>query len=235
MQNIPIFTGVHGMASLILKEIPTSGRAYVLVRSVWKDDLAGLLAEGRAFCRAAGAETVYGSWDCRTLPAEHAYDVWELTLAREDLPQPTQPLALTPLSGENGGDYLSVYNCCFQALPGHASYDQRDLQRLLGKSLAFLVYRQGVPAAVAEVGENRLEAIGVLPAFRGLGYPLALAVLQRLPGPTLTVRVASTNGPALALYRRIGFGAARTVSRWWRLSEIPFATEESCGILTDRN
>ena len=58
MQNIPMFTGVHGMATLILKEIPVSGMAYVLVRSVWKDDLAGLLAECRDFCRAAGAEVV---------------------------------------------------------------------------------------------------------------------------------------------------------------------------------
>ena len=65
MQNIPMFTGVHGMATLILKEIPVSGMAYVLVRSVWKDDLAGLLAECRDFCRAAGAEAVYGSWETR--------------------------------------------------------------------------------------------------------------------------------------------------------------------------
>ena len=58
MQNIPIFPGVHGMATLIVKEITTSGLAYVLVRSVWKDDLAGLLAEGRDFCRAGGGAAV---------------------------------------------------------------------------------------------------------------------------------------------------------------------------------
>ena len=217
MQNIPIFTGVHGMATLILKEIPTSGLAYVLVRSVWKDDLAGLLAEGRDFCRAAGAETVYGSWDARTLPAEHAYDVWELTMDRDALPQPPEALPLTPLTAENGRDYLAVYNRCFAGMPGHASYDHRDLQRLAGKHLAFLVYRDGVPAAVAELGENKLEGLGVLPEYRGLGYPLALTALARLPGPTLSLRVASTNTRALALYHRIGFGGEKIVSRMYRL------------------
>ena len=49
MQNIPIFTSVHGTATLILKEIPVSGLAYVLVRSVWDGDLEGLAAEGAAF------------------------------------------------------------------------------------------------------------------------------------------------------------------------------------------
>lgn len=217
MQNIPMFTGVHGMATLILKEIPASGLAYVLVRSVWKDNLAGLLAESRDFCRAAGAETVYGSWDCRNLPAEHAYDVWELALDRDRLPEPSEDVVLTPLTARNGSDYLSVYNRCFAKMPGHASYDHRDIQRLQGKDLAFLVYRGGIPAAVAELGENKLEGLGVLPEFRGLGYSLALTVLRRLPGPVLTLRVVSTNSRALSLYRRIGFGGEKTVSRMWLL------------------
>ena len=83
--------------------------------------------------------------------------------------------------------------------------------------MAFLVYRDGVPAAVAELGENKLEGLGVLPEFRGLGWPLALTALARLPGPVLSLRVVSTNERALALYRRIGFGGAQVVSRVWRL------------------
>ena len=62
MQNIPIFTGVHGMATLILKEIPVSGYSYVLVRSVWKDNLPGLLAEAVVFCPGGGALAVFPSY-----------------------------------------------------------------------------------------------------------------------------------------------------------------------------
>ena len=136
---------------------------------------------------------------------------------RDRLPPPPEPLALTPLTARNGPDYLAVYNRCFGKLPGHASYGPKDIQRLQGKDLAFLVYRDGVPAAVAELGENKLEGLGVLPEFRGLGWPLALTALARLPGPVLSLRVVSTNERALALYRRIGFGGAREVSRVWRL------------------
>ena len=82
MQNIPIFTGVHGMATLILKEIPVSGYSYVLVRSVWKDNLPGLLAEAAAFCREAGAKAVFASYECYDLPARHVHDVLEFTMDR---------------------------------------------------------------------------------------------------------------------------------------------------------
>lgn len=216
MQNIPIFTSVHGTATLILKEIPVSGLAYVLVRSVWDGDLEGLAAEGAAFCRQAGAREVYASYEQTILPAPHSHDVLEFTMARSRLPA-VEPVTLTPLSADNGADYLAVYNRCFAAMPGHASYDRRDIQRLLGQDSAFLVYVEGVPAAVVELGENRLEGIGVLPEHRGLGYPLAVTALARCPGPTLSLRVVDTNHRAIALYRRIGFRQTKVVSRWWRV------------------
>ena len=61
------------------------------------------------------------------------------------------------------------------------------------------------------------EDIRVSGLTGGLGWPLALTALARLPGPVLSLRVVSTNERALALYRRIGFGGAREVSRVWRL------------------
>ena len=56
MKNIPMFTSAYGIATLILREIPWSGSAYVLVRSVWNDQTAALLEECRGFCRAVGAK-----------------------------------------------------------------------------------------------------------------------------------------------------------------------------------
>ena len=216
MQNIPIFTGVHGMATLILKEIPVSGYSYVLVRSVWKDNLPGLLEEAAAFCREAGAKAVFASYECYDLPARHVHDVLEFTMDSRRLPE-VAPVPLTPISKENGRDYLAVYNRCFARMPGHASYDEKDLSRLLEQGGAFLVYRGGTPAAVVELGENSLEGIGVLPEFKGLGYPLAVTALKRLPEPTLFLKVVSTNHRAIRLYQRIGFAETKVVSRWWEL------------------
>lgn len=216
MQNIPMFTGVHGMATLILKEIPVSGYSYVLVRSVWKDNLPGLLEEAAAFCREAGAKAVFASYECYDLPARHVHDMLEYSMDARRLPE-VAPVPLTPLSKENGADYLAVYNRCFAQMPGHASYGEKDLERLLGQDAAFLCYRGGTPAAVAELSEHSLEGIGVLPEFKGLGYPLAVTALKRLPGETLFLKVASTNHRAIRLYHRIGFAQTRIISRWWEL------------------
>ena len=48
MKNIPIFTAVNGTASLILQEIPISGKAYVILRSVWTTAEALLTPELQA-------------------------------------------------------------------------------------------------------------------------------------------------------------------------------------------
>ena len=218
MKNIPIFTAVNGTASLILQEIPISGKAYVILRSVWTTAEA-LLEECRQFCRAAGAETVFVSYGTEPLPAAHAYDLIAMTCPKASLPQPRQTVELIPLTPENGGAYLEIYNRCFRQVPGAATYGQRDLRRLYGKDLAWLVRRQDAWAAVAEIGEEGLEAIGVLSPFRGLGFDLAATVLRLVPAEMLRLKVAGTNRRALELYARLGFSAERVVSRWWRLQE----------------
>ena len=89
MKDIPIFTGENGVATLILREIPHQQRAYVMLRTVWR--LQPFLSECRAFCRMAGAESVYvtGQEDLSGLPFVHAMERW--TCRRAALP----PLAAT--------------------------------------------------------------------------------------------------------------------------------------------
>ena len=219
MKNIPIFTASNGLASLILREIPYSGRAYVMVRAVWRGETAALLEECGQFCRAAGAETVFASDGLEPLPARHAYDMVELRCRRADLPVPDRVLPLEPLTADNAAAYLEIYNRCFRDLPGARAYDQTDIRRLLGKNLAFLVRWQGNYAAVAELAEGGLAGAGVLPEFRGqgLGRELVLTVLHRLETPEVTLKTASTNAAALSLYRRLGFGQTQITSRWWQL------------------
>ena len=197
MKNIPVFTAVNGTASVILQEIPYSGKAYILIRSVWTT-AAALLEECCQFCRMAGAEQVF-------------------TCEKAALPQPRRPVVLEPLTPENGGDYLAVYNRCFREVPGAATYGQRDLKRLYDTDCAFLVRQDGVCAAVAEICEEGLEGIAVLPEFRGLGYDLAAEVLQMVPSVTVRLKVASTNERAIALYERLGFVRETVVSRWWKI------------------
>lgn len=215
MKDIPVFTGAHGIATLVLKEIPWSGCGYVIVRSVW-DDAAAFLEECLGFCRACGAEQVYASYGAAELPAPHAYDMVELQMKKSELPK-GEPLAIQELTKETGPMFLDVYDQCFRNVPNAASYSEKDVGRLLGEETAYLVFRDGVCAAIAEISKEGLEAVAVLPQYRGLGYDLTRTVLELVPSVTLKLKTASTNGKALRLYERLGFRQTAVLSRWWKL------------------
>ncbi len=217
MKDIPLFTGRHGIGSLVLKEIPVSGRAYVLVRGIWNGETEAFLQECVGFCRSAGAETVYASYETAELPGIHAYDMLSMELEKANLPRPTETVELESLTRKNGQAYLEIYNRCFRDVAGAASYGKQDLERLYDKGCAFLAKVDGTYAAVAEISEQGLEGIAVLPLYRGLGYELALTVLPMVPRKTIRLKTASTNENALALYRRLGFDSVEVVSRWWRI------------------
>lgn len=216
MKNIPVFTSPYGIATLILREIPWSGSAYVLVRSVWNGQAAALLEECRGFCRAVGAESVFAAYDAEELPAEPAYDMIRMARPKAGLPEPGK-LELAPLDRENSAAYLEIYNRCFITVPSAASYDQNSLEPLYGEDLAWLAKVNGQYAGVAEISKEGLEGIAVLPEYRGLGHDLALAVLQMVPSPVLRLKVASTNTRAIALYQRLGFIPECVEKRWFYL------------------
>ena len=138
MKNIPVFTSSYGIATLILREIPWNRTAYVLIQSVWNDQKAELLEECRGFCRAVGAEQIYATWGLEELPAEPVWEMQIMSRPKAGLPVPERPLALEPLTRENSGEYLRIYNACFREVPCAASYDQASLEPLYGEDLAWL-------------------------------------------------------------------------------------------------
>lgn len=217
MKNIPVFTSAYGIATLILREIPWNGTAYVLIRAVWNDEKAALLEECKGFCRAVGAEQIYASWELEALPAEPAWEMLLMTRPKAGLPETEKPVDLEPLTKENGEDYLRIYNTCFRSVPCAASYDRSSLDPLYGEDLAWLAKVDGVYAGVAEISKTGLEGIAVLPEYRGLGCDLALSVLDMVPSTELRLKVASTNYRAIALYERLGFTCMGAEKYWWRL------------------
>ena len=218
MKDIPMFTGTHGLASLVLKEIAVSGRAYVVVRAIWNGQTEAFLQECLSFCRAVGAEQVYASYEVEKLSAVHAYDMIAMEMEKVNLPQGS-PVELEPLTPENGQAFLDIYNTCFRDIPGASTYGKADLLQIFEKDCGFLTKKGEKYAGIAEISETGLESLAVLPEFRGLGYHLALAVLPMVPRKTIRLKVASTNKKALSLYTRLGFVETATVTRWYQLTE----------------
>ena len=217
MKDIPIFTGEHGVATLILREIPHQQRAYVMLRTVWR--LQPFLSECRAFCRMAGAESVYvtGQEDLSGLPFVHAMERW--TCRRADLPPLVEPVDLTPLDDSNRETFRTLYNRLFAQIPNAATCTPQEVERIQREERAALAVVEGQIAGLAQWTDGRLEAIGVEPEFRGLGYRLALTVLHRMTTETVELQVSSANQRALALYQRLGFTKTETLSRWYDLTE----------------
>ncbi len=217
MKDIPIFTTLSGTASLILREIPYKGCAYVVVRSVFPGGLDALLEECAAFCTQAGAERVLASADEPVEKLPHVHDILLLTRTREGLAPPERPVELTPVTAENGETYQALYNRLFFDVPNAATCRRAELEKLIARKSGFLALSGGVPAGLGELWDGELRALGVSPEFRGMGRPLALTLLGRLPGPVLELRTSSANERALRLYARIGFRVERVLSRWYLL------------------
>ncbi len=199
MQNIPLFTCAAGVATLILREIPAFGRAYILPRSVFGSEQA-LLRECADFCRAAGAQ-----FSC---------EIWELSLPLQRLPRPERPLCLTPVTGENAQDYRALYNRCFAGVDNAAWCSPADAQALAGRG-AWLCCEDGRALGLGQAVDGELRAIAS--ERRGLGFDLACALLATLGTPQAKLQVASSNARALRLYERLGFEKTGTRSRWYRL------------------
>ena len=59
MRNIPVFTTEYGVGSLILREIPYRQEAYIRIQDTKEPE--AFLGECVDFCKAAGAERIYGT------------------------------------------------------------------------------------------------------------------------------------------------------------------------------
>lgn len=213
MNNIPVFLSQGGTATLILREIPFSGRAYILLRTVEKPDL--LIRECLDFCRGCGAAACFFTGSEFLVRYPHAYDILRLSLDCSDLP-PGPLCPLVPVGPGNDSLYLSVYNRCFAHVSGAAAYDQKQLQRIYReRQQAFLAFEGQTAWGIGEIHGNVLAAIGLLPEYRGRGEILARSLLSRCPGPAVTLTVASDNQRALGLYEKLGFHVAGLESRWY--------------------
>jgi len=211
-----------GTSSLILREIPHRGIAYVRLLTVREPD--SLIRESVAFCRQCGAGQVYvtqGTEPLEGLP--HTHDILRLQVEKEKLPPLNQPVNLLPMTPENDAIYQRIYNRCFSEVPGAATYDRAEIRRIYDLSQeGFLALDEmETPFGMGELHDSELAAVGILPEFRRqhLGKPLTLSLLLRCPGPILTLTAASVNEPALALYDSLGFRVCGLISRWYMAQE----------------
>ncbi len=209
MKDIPFFTTETGVASLILKEIPYRGQAFVIIRDVQPGGLEELVTECRTFCRMAGAERIFASGHegLEGFPLYTA--VWELR--RDGDADWEQARHLFPVTEETAPRWRSLYNEKMRRVDNSATLEARDEKKLYENPGAYFVHDNGALLGIGWLEGTKLLALAA--AKPGAGETI-LHTLLTLTAGEMTLEVASTNQRALRLYERLGFLKTREISRW---------------------
>jgi len=213
MKDIPIFTTQYGVASLIFKEIPYRGIAYVQIRDVQPGCVSELVEECAAFCRMAGAERVFaaGHDDLAHYPLYCCIEQMSLSVCQPFLPEAN----LWPVTEETVEKWRAVYNQGMQTVDNASTQTKQDEKEICQSAGAYFVHESGKLLGIGWMEGSRLLAIvSVVP---GQGSRVAKTLFSLADSDRITLEVASTNHRAIALYRKLGFVKTGEKSRWYQI------------------
>lgn len=209
MKDFPVFTTEYGVASLILKEIPYQGMAYIIIRDSL--DPEKLLKECVSFCRMCGAEAVYATGH-EYLKAFPLFAVLlEMRCMKQDLPD--TDAALWPVQEETLEQWRSIYNAKIKRVPNGAWMTQADGKEMLKRGDGYFIHRG---ESLLGIGMAAGETIDwVASVCRGAGRDVTAALAYALTGDAVSLTVAAENRKAVELYESLGLVPTKEISRWY--------------------
>lgn len=211
MRDFPVFTTEYGVASLILKEIPYQGTAFIILQDSL--DPEKLLEECVSFCRVCGAEAVFATGH-PCLESRPVYTaLWEMRCPSAELPD--TDAALFPVQEATLEQWRGIYNEKVRMVPNGAWMTEKDGREMLKKGDGYFVHRGGT---LLGIGRASGEMIDWVAAVRpGAGPDVVAALNHAVTADTAVLTVASENRKALSLYESLGFIKTKELSRWYRL------------------
>lgn len=212
MKDIPIFTSEYGVASLTLKEIPYTKRAYIRLQD--SIEPRKLLDECRAFCLAAGAESVFAAGD----PCLNAYPEHTLVLRMKCLRNclGDTDARLVPVKADTLSTFCRIYNDAMQNVANASYLAEGDARRLLTKNNSYFIYRENKVVGIGIASDETIQAVAAV--IPGCGKDVVLALNRVLTGPEVQVDVASVNKRAVHLYEKLGFKETQVLSVWYTVT-----------------
>ena len=211
MRDFPVFTTQFGVASLVLREVPYTGRAYITLQSTLEPE--ALIQECVEFCVAVGAEEIFGSGHGYLEKFPFHTSVLKLQCDCEVLGD-TDAL-LWPVNSDTMERWRELYNQKSTRIPNGAYLSQRELIKLLTDSCAYFVHRDHKLIGTGLV--SRDEILWVSSVAAGMGADVVRALVHGITSETVTLEVASENKKAIDLYQRLGFVVIEERSRWYRI------------------
>ena len=200
MKDIPLFTGSHGMATLILREIPYRGEAYVHLRTVF-DSQEALIRECASFCRMVGAARTYvsGKGDFT------GYPVYAKLIERTILCRALPKTTATAVSTDEADTWLRLYREKFKPVPAANSCPE--------PSGLYFIEQDGQRIGIGQIEGSKLLSVAALQKGKGAECVCAMAALCM--GESLTLLCAEENLPAMRLYDKLGFSRGNVQEVWY--------------------
>ena len=211
VRNIPMFTTEYGVAVLVLEKIPYTREAFVRIHSSMEPEI--LLGECVDFCKAAGAETVYGCGHeyLENFPIHTAIIAMERM--KKDLP--VTDCSLQPVQPHEVDSWREDYNRRMAGIPNGAYLTIRGCQELVAKGGCYYVRKGEETIGLGVVNGDQIDAVASLKA--GCGREVLLALCTAVAGNRVRLEVADQNIPAVKLYKSLDFVAKETISRWYKI------------------
>lgn len=209
MRDFPIFDTPYGIASLVLKEIPYQGNAFITLQSTQEPEL--LLKECVDFCRVCGAQRIYATG--ADLPQGYPLYTTVIRMVCHGASLPETDAAVFPVQSHTLEQWRGIYNQKVIKVPNGAWMTEKDAKRMLDDGSGYFVHRNGKLLGIGKVSGSELEWVAsVMP---GAGRDVVCALSHAACADKLELTVASTNPKALKLYRELGFLPTQEISRWY--------------------
>ena len=211
MKDLQVFTTEHGVASLILKEIPYQETAYIILRDSLEP--LALARECADFCRACGAERIYatGSDELSAYPFHTA--MWEMSTLRESIPD--TDAALWPVQEKTLTRWQEIYNQKVRKVPNGAWMTRSDAEKMLDTGDGYFVHRGDTLLGIGRAGADRIDWVASV--ILGVGADVVKALAHAATADRISLTVASANQKAVMLYERLGFLKTAEIARWYQL------------------
>lgn len=211
MKNIPVFATEYGVGSLIVKDVPYTGIAYVKVESASfpKD----FLEECIAFCRAAGADEIYATGHEALQDYPYHTSICRMTCSREVIPD--TDAAVFPVTGQTLQRWLELYRKKMRKVPNAAYMTDADGKEMLKRGDGYFVHKDGILLGIGIAAGETIDLVASVQP--GAGKDILCALNHALFGERIILDVASTNEKAIKLYEDLGFIKTAELSKWYKI------------------
>lgn len=211
MRDFPVFTTENGVGSLVLKEIPYSGIAYVTVQD--SAIPTEFIHECVEFCKAVGANTV--------LATGHEYldhfplhsSVIRMCAQWDAIPK--TDACIFPVVESTLSKWREIYNERMKHVDNAAYMSENAAKEMLKRGDGYFVHLCGELFGIGIAADDKIDCVAAV--VKGKGRDVVAALAHALISDRIILDVASTNLRAINLYESMGFIKTAEVSRWYKI------------------